>query len=195
MGKGPALASINPASPQDWERAWAPYDQPTYDQVLDLVAQDDIVLEIGAGDLRLSRQIAPRVRFIYALEREADLVQWQKTDLPDNCQLIVGDARYLSFPENTTTAVLLMRHCTQFHLYWQKLHAIACRKLITNARWGLAVEAIDLLGHRQPFTELTMGWYACCCGQTGFLPGPAAQLTPHLINTTREVKDCPACTG
>jgi hypothetical protein len=41
-----------------WEALWAPYDEPTYQLVLDYVRPDDVVLDIGAGDLRLTRQVA-----------------------------------------------------------------------------------------------------------------------------------------
>jgi hypothetical protein len=39
-----------------------------------------------------------------------------------------------------------------------------------------------------------MGWYACRCGATGFITGPAEALTPQLESAVQEVVDCPACT-
>ena len=39
---------------RNWERRWAPYDELTYQEVLAQVRPDDLVLEIGAGDLRLA---------------------------------------------------------------------------------------------------------------------------------------------
>ena len=36
------------------------------------------------------------------------------------------------------------------HLYWEKLEATNCKQLITNARWGLDVEKINLGDHRIP---------------------------------------------
>ncbi len=48
---------------------FAPYDQATYQAVLDLLRPGDVVLDIGAGDLRLSRQMAAVTRKVYAVER------------------------------------------------------------------------------------------------------------------------------
>ena len=41
-----------------WEMMWSPYDPSTYQSVLDKIKDTDVVLEIGAGDLRLSRLMA-----------------------------------------------------------------------------------------------------------------------------------------
>ncbi|HSK65767.1 MAG TPA: hypothetical protein VK888_02485, partial [Anaerolineales bacterium] len=51
-----------------WEAMHAHYDQPTYQAVLDQLSSKDIVLEIGAGDLRLARQMARFARKVYAVE-------------------------------------------------------------------------------------------------------------------------------
>jgi hypothetical protein len=193
MGTWSKARSINIYPSREWEWLWAPYVQQIYQRVLDCLSPDDIVLEIGAGDLRLARLIAPRVRLVYALERQVAIAGRQKSDLPANCRLILGDARFISFPQDISAAVLLMRHCTHFHLYWDKLAATNCRQLITNARWGLDVEAIDLSTDRYPFIDLMMGWYACNCGHTGFLPGPANQLSGAMVDTIWEVKECPVC--
>ena len=45
-----------------WEAMFAPYDQPTYQAVLDQIQPHDIILDIGAGDLRLARQMAQIAR-------------------------------------------------------------------------------------------------------------------------------------
>lgn len=179
--------------PNAWEWVWAPYDRVAYQSVLDSLSADDIVLEIGAGDLRLVQLMAPRVRFVYAIELQEEIAFRSTEHLPDNCRLIIGDARKEPFPKGITTAVLLMRHCTHFQLYWQKLSAVSCKKLITNARWGLDIETINLRCIRLPFSALQIGWYACQCGHTGFLPGPPEKLNDDLMNTIREVENCPRC--
>lgn len=181
----------------DWERLWAPYDEPTYQAVLAEVGKNDIVLEIGAGDLRLARRLAERARRVYAIEVQAHLIEaaQRRAPLPENLTLIVGDAREVPFPAGITAGVLLMRHCTQFRLYVEKLMAVGCRRLLTNARWRLGVEVIDLMADRIPFAAVTLGWYACLCGATGFVPGPAEHLRPALEAIVHEVIACPACRG
>ncbi len=56
---------------EPWERLWAPYDEPTYQSVLDKILPTDVVLDIGAGDLRFARKAARISRRIYALEISA----------------------------------------------------------------------------------------------------------------------------
>ncbi len=47
-----------PSSEAAWEAMWAPYDEATYGAALAQIAADDVVLDIGAGDLRLARRAA-----------------------------------------------------------------------------------------------------------------------------------------
>ncbi len=176
-----------------WEEMWAPYDEPTYTVALEQIRANDIVLEIGAGDLRLARRIAQRAQKVYAIERKAELVDDPDLTVPENCQVITADARWTPFPRDITIAVLLMRHCSNLARYWTKLTGTGCERLITNARWGLGVETIDLTAKRFSFETVHIGWYACCCGGTGFLPGEAEQVTCQVLNKIWEVDGCPAC--
>jgi len=186
--------NLAPAVPDEaWEWMWSPYDDTIYAAVLEQIAPNDIVLEIGAGDFRLARQIAHRAQRVYAIERKKALLENLEADLLANCHVIAGDGRWLPFPKEVTIAVLLMRHCTHLFWYWTKLTAVSCPKLITNARWGMDVEVIDLSGPRVPYETLSMGWYACWCGNTGFIPGQAEQLTGTMMDTIWEVNTCPAC--
>jgi hypothetical protein len=173
---------------------WAPYDEPTYTAVVAHIKADDVVLDIGAGDLRLTRAIAQRAHTVIAIERNPALLVETAHGLPSNLTVLCGDARDIAFPRGITTAVLLMRHCAHFELYVHKLLAGGCRRLITNARWGLAPEVIDLRAYRRPYTSLALGWYACLCGGVGFVPGPATTLTQALVDQVWEVRSCPACT-
>jgi hypothetical protein len=175
-----------------WERMWAPYDEDTYAFVLAQIEPEDVVLDIGAGDLRLARQLTARARQVYALELNSSLIN-QADDLPANCQVLHGDARVMSFPEGITTAVLLMRHCAHFAHYYDKLRAGTCRRLITNARWGMGVETLHLHCPRIAYQELDMGWYACRCGKTGFKPGSPELLTDAVFDLICELDSCPAC--
>ncbi len=178
-----------------WEWMWAPYDDPAYEFVLAQLQNNDIVLDIGAGDLRLSRQMAARVERVYALELNQPLLECSSSDLPGNLQIISGDARVVTFPEDITTAVLLMRHCTHFALYFDRLRAGSCRRLITNARWGMHVEIITLDAPRRSYRGLDLGWYACCCGNRGFKPGSPDALTETTAEVVWEVDSCPDCSG
>lgn len=175
-----------------WEAMHAPSDQPTYQAVIDRLSADDIILDIGAGDLRLARQMAQIVRRVYAVEIHAGLMA-QAEPLPANLIPIYADARELDFPSDITTGVLLMRHCTCFRLYAGKLQQAGATRLITNARWRMDVEAVDLWAQRKPFAEVTIGWYACMCGRVGFKEGPAEDWTLEMDQIVQEASSCPQC--
>lgn len=181
-----------------WELMWAPYDQKTYQFVLEHIHAEDIVLEIGAGDLRLSIQIARIAQHVTAIEIHRELLEWALSDysvnLPTNLTILSGDACLLPFPPNISVGVLLMRHCTHFALYASKLKSTGCKSIITNARWRLGVEIVDLQAARQPFNNIGMGWYACQCGAVGFIPGPVENYTLELDQYVNEVFACPQCT-
>lgn len=174
----------------DWEATWAAYDEDTYAAALAFVPPGAVVLDIGAGDLRLARRLAARARRVYAVEQRPELLGG---GAPDNVCVICADARQWPFPPGLDAAVLLMRHCAHFALYRRKVEEAGGRWLITNARWGMGVECIDLARPPQPYEALAMGWYACRCGRTGFRPGPPTELTGAVLETVVEVDDCPGC--
>ena len=174
----------------DWEALWSPYDEDTYARALSFVPPGVVVLDIGAGDLRFARRLAARARLVYAVERRPQLLAG---GAPGNVRVVCADARDWPFPPGLDAAVLLMRHCVHFALYRRKLEAVGCRRLITNARWGMGVECINLATPPQPYATLAIGWYACRCGATGFRPGPPAALTGANLETIIEVDHCPGC--
>ena len=183
-------------SASDWEAMFAPYDQDTYQSVLDRLRPDDVILDIGAGDLRLARQMARIVWKVYAVEidpRVLDQAHVSRESLPANLIPICANARVLEFPSGITTGVLLMRHCTSFRLYAEKLQKTGATRLITNARWHMDVEIVNLLVQRKPFTDAGMGWYACSCGGTGFKEGPAEHWSPEMDQVINELSNCPQC--
>ena len=185
----------HPVSP-DWERRWAPYDLPTYQLVLDHLSPEDVVLEIGAGDLRLACRMSALVHTVYALEIDRSILEKglaSSHPLPVNLLPICADARAFDFPRGITSGVLLMRHCTHFQLYAEKLRDRGCKRLMTNARWGMNVEVVDLNAARIPFENIEIGWYACWCGAAGFKPGLPERLTPAAEAIIHEVIDCPNC--
>lgn len=179
----------------DWEQLWAPYDQPTYADVLSKIGPEDAVLEIGAGDLRLARRLAQRAQRVWAIERQAELLERGLVErpLPENLVVLQGDACTLPFPAGVTAGVLLMRHCTHFRLYAEKLRAAGCRRLITNARWRCGTELVSLDAPRLPYGAAPAGWYACWCGAAGFKPGLAEDFTPEDEAIITEVIECPHC--
>ena len=180
-----------------WEEMYAPYDRPTYQTVLELLLPEDVVLDIGAGDLRLSRQMALIARKVYAVEMNAsvlDQASASRDPLPGCLIPIRADARAFNFPLDTTVGVLMMRHCTHFRLYLEKLRDAGARRLITNARWHMSVEAVELSGKRIFFKDVDMGWYACLCGATGFKAGSTEQWSIEMDKVIHEVADCPQCT-
>jgi hypothetical protein len=189
--------SFQPSSALEysWEALWAPYDEASYQAVLSYINPQDIVVDIGAGDLRLAKRMAVIAALVYAIEIQQAILEkaGPPTCLPKNLKVINADARTVHFPSGITTAVLLMRHCTHFDLYVKKILAAGCSRLITNARWGSGLEMIDLLAPRQTFEDLDIGWYACLCGATGFKTGSLELLRPETAFSTAELRDCPRC--
>jgi hypothetical protein len=175
-----------------WEAIHAPYDQPTYQAVLDQLGPQDVILDIGSGDLRLARQMAKITRKVYAVEIN-ERVLAHPDPSPANLIPVCADARALNFPSGITTGVLLMRHCTCFRLYAEKLRKVGATRLITNARWRMGVEVVHLLAERLPFAEAGMGWYACICGGTGFKEGPVEYWSVEMDCIANEVSSCPQC--
>jgi hypothetical protein len=185
-----ALNNVN------WELMWAPYDKNTYRDVLDRIEPHDIVLDIGAGDLRLARRMAMTCRWVYALEIQnciLDLAYADGMGFPENLRVQCGDARCMPFPEDVTTGVLLMRHCNHFRLYADKLKTVGAKDLITNARWRSGVEVVNLQTKRIPYWQIEMGWYACWCGAVGFKTGSVEYITPELESVIHEAVNCPRC--
>ena len=176
----------------DWEAVFSPYDDPTYAWVLEHVHDQDTVLEIGAGDLRLALQLAGRAKAVYAVEINPQLVatalETIGSALPHNLYVTCANALDLAIPVGVTVAVLLMRHCQHLAHYFDLLQKAGCQRLITNTRWKSGVEVIDLRKERLPFEEVEEGWYACRCGAVGYVgEGTLCEAPPF------EVLNCPHC--
>ncbi len=174
------------------EDLWAPYDESTYAPALAAIRPDDVVLDIGAGDLRFARRAAERARRVIAVEKQVEVVgvgPW-----PANLELVIADALAWPFPGGITVGVLLMRHCTHYREYADRLCEAGAARLITNARWGMSVEVVDLAGPRVSFAAVQAGWYACDCGAVGFAPGPAEAITRDTLDAVAQVASCPRCT-
>lgn len=179
----------------DWEMLWAPYTEGDYLEVLANIRPEDIVVEIGAGDLRLARRIAEIAQQVFAIEIQNTLLERSLATqpAPKNLNVICGDASVVPYPQLITAAVLMMRHCSQFGYYAEKLKTAGCQRLITNARWRMGVEVAELQAERIAYTGYSIGYYACWCGATGFKPGPVEEITPETEAKVNEVIDCPHC--
>lgn len=178
-----------------WEGLWAPYDEATYRAALEYIYPGDVVLDIGAGDLRFARRAAKIAQRVYAMELRATLLRQAAAEglLPENLLILQGDAREIPFPAGTTCGVLLMRHCIHFKLYANKLKHLGAERLVTNARWGFGIEAVTLQSPRIQYHDVDLGWYACWCGAVGFKSGDIEKLTPEVEASVLEVVDCPEC--
>jgi hypothetical protein len=177
-----------------WELLFAPYDPATYQLVLNELTAGDVILDIGAGDMRFARMAASHVRKIYAVEQSPEIIAHVLTqELPANVEVICADACEWEFPSDITTGVLLMRHCQHYRHYAEKLLKCGASTLITNARWGIGVEIVYLSQQRVIYDHLPIGWFACWCGSTGFKPGPVELITADLDRIIFEVNECPDC--
>ncbi len=175
-----------------WAGWFSPYDEETYDAVLSQIRSDDVVFDIGAGDLRLALRMAGRAQKVVAVEVNpllvAQALEIIGLDLPRNLHVVCANAIDTPAPPDLTVAVLLMRHCRHFRLFVDRLEAAGCRQLLTNARWRTGVESIDLTTPGLPFEDVHEGWYACRCGATGYV-GTGARPDAAPV----EVMACPAC--
>lgn len=178
----------------DWESWYSPYDEATYLQVLENIDQEDIVLEIGAGDLRLALQMAERAQRVYAVEVNplvlGPALGTIGLRLPRNLHVVCANALDFPVPAGVTVAVLLMRHCQHFQQYFDRLQAANCCRLLTNARWKSGVEVVDLTAPHVSFEQVHEGWYACRCGAVGYVGSGARVDAPST-----EVAACRACSS
>ncbi|MCK4377388.1 MAG: rRNA adenine methyltransferase [Actinomycetia bacterium] len=178
-----------------WEGWFSPYDDEIYKKVLKNIKKEDVVLDIGAGDLRLSLQIAMRVKMVYAIEVNPKVLGSALKiigfDLPRNLVAICANAMDISFPKEITIAVLLMRHCQHFMDYVIKLRSTNCKNLITNIRWKTGVESINLTVNGENFSQFKNGWYACKCGAIGFFSYDNNIIEQNF--PIHEVENCPHC--
>jgi 16S rRNA (adenine1518-N6/adenine1519-N6)-dimethyltransferase len=62
------------------------------------IEPSDVVMEIGAGDGALTKLISERARKVYAIEKDRSLARSLKGAMPDNVEVIEGDALEVEYP-------------------------------------------------------------------------------------------------
>jgi len=92
-------------------------DVECYPFVLENLNSNDVVLDLGAGDLRLDILMAEKVKKVYAVEVNPILVgralQIIGYDMPRNLIVICSNLFDIEPPKDVTVVVILMRHCTR----------------------------------------------------------------------------------
>lgn len=85
-----------------------------YRSVLDNLRPDDVVFDVGAGDMRLSYLMANRCHHVTAVEVNPSTLGWGLVALgigkPPNLTPIVGNAFKVAIPERVTLITYLVRH-------------------------------------------------------------------------------------
>lgn len=85
-----------------------------YERVLSNIEADDVVLDLGAGNLALDILISLRALKVYAVEVNPEVVKDALAiigyDLPRNLIVICANALDMPIPEDVNTLVALMRH-------------------------------------------------------------------------------------
>jgi len=114
-----------------------------YSFVLENLDKNDIVFDLGSGDLRLSILMAERVKKVYAVEVNPILVgralQVIGYDMPRNLIVTCGNLFDLEMPKDATVVVILMRHCTRQEEIFKKFKKV---KIISNFNGELKITEV-----------------------------------------------------
>jgi len=85
-----------------------------YEDILKLLKPDDVVFDVGAGDLRFDLMMAEEVRKVYAVEINpvilARALKIIGFDMPANLIVICGNAFKMELPPDVTVVTCLMIH-------------------------------------------------------------------------------------
>ena len=104
-----------------------------YDEVLSLLRTDDVVFDVGAGDLRFALLISEKVRKVYAVEVNPEILgralQVIGYNLPKNVIPICADAHEFPLPRDVTVITCLMIHRSwDFPREWRRVRIIYTRR-------------------------------------------------------------------
>lgn len=115
-----------------WEIFFMP-EEMNYNDCLSKLSPDDVVFDVGAGDLRFDLMMAEKVKKVYAVEINPGLLSsalriigW---DMPVNLTVICGNAFEMELPGDVTVVTCLMIHREQdFTGSWKKCRTIYAHK-------------------------------------------------------------------
>jgi len=104
-----------------------------YGEVLEMLDLSDVVFDVGAGDLRFALLASIRVKKVYAVEINPEVLgkalQVIGYDLPRNVIPICADAREFPLPPDVTVITCLMIHRSwDFPREWRRVRIIYTRK-------------------------------------------------------------------
>lgn len=114
---------------EGWEIFFMP-EEMYYQDCLSKLSPDDVVFDVGAGDLRFDLVMSRMCRRVYAVEITPQLVSsalriigW---DMPANLTVICGNAFEMELPGDVTTVTCLMIHRKhEFPESWNKRRIIS----------------------------------------------------------------------
>lgn len=106
-----------------WEIFYVP-EEMFYGACLETLSEDDVVFDVGAGDMRFDLIMAEKVRKVYAVEinptitaRALNIIRY---GLPPNLIAICGNAFEMELPSDVTAVTCLMIHRQhEFPQSWQ----------------------------------------------------------------------------
>ena len=123
----------------DWECFFVP-EENFYLEALDKVSEDDVIFDVGAGDLRFDLLLSPIVKKVYAVEINPEILGKALKiigfDIPKNLIAIRGNAFEFDLPRDVTKVICLMIHRKHdFPESWKD------RTIMYGTHQGLKVEA------------------------------------------------------
>lgn len=99
----------------DGIECWFCPDKSCYNFVLKNVSSEDVVMDIGSGDLRLPLLLSEKVKKVYAVEVNpkivGDALKAIGYNLPRNVIVYCANILDIKIPSDVTIVTILMRHC------------------------------------------------------------------------------------
>lgn len=113
-------------------------EEPNYKSCLEQLSKDDVVFDVGAGDLRFDLMMADKVKKVYAVEINpnvmAPALHIIGYDLPGNLIPICADAFEMGLPRDVTVITCLMIHRKhEFPELWKNCRIISYERDAKNA--------------------------------------------------------------